>query len=146
MSKFKVGDKVRVISDSQGSWNHPYMDYLLNSRQIVVDVDDYSGDVLIKNTNKDYTTICQWTLRESAVELINEGEEIMSETTNQAADLVIKEKLSADDYTLYKANILEVDGSLTSDGARLLQRVTLNKYKSDLLAMVEPESTDTASK
>lgn len=146
MSKFKVGDKVRVISDSQGSWNHPYMDYLLNSRQIVVDVDDYSGDVLIKNTNKDYTTICQWTLRESAVELINEGEEIMSETTNQAADLVIKEKLSADDYTLYKANVLEADGSLTSDGARLLQRVTLNKYKSDLLAMVEPESTDTASK
>lgn len=146
MSKFKVGDKVRVISDSQSSWNHPYMDYLLNSRQIVVDVDDYSGDVLIKNTNKDYTTICQWTLRESAVELINEGEEIMSETTNQAADLVIKEKLSADDYTLYKANVLEADGSLTSDGARLLQRVTLNKYKSDLLAMVEPESTDTASK
>lgn len=132
MTKFKVGDRVRIKSEPS-SWAS-----LLCAKSPKNGTILYPFETEIEGIkeDRDYTAMKAgnygWSLscliKEGKIELINKSKSTMS----KIIDTIKLARLNEPEKTLVKAELMNLDGSLTESGKEALNDLLVQKFKEEL--------------
>lgn len=131
MSKFKVGDKVRIVKrdiDHTGHTHDCYWAYSMdNYTGLTATITSHCAGIYHLDGVDD---IAVWGWEEAWLDLINEGEQEMSVTPKELRDL----KLSKDDRRLRTAGLVDEKGALTDAGKEIVLDKLFPTVKDEIVA------------